>query len=52
MQIQAPRGLVQRPQSFRIIRVQFKELSQKPLGDLGEPGSFQTSPQIEGDFRL
>ena len=35
MQIQACRRLIQRPESFRIIGIQLKELSDKPLRNLG-----------------
>src|SRR5438128_106009 len=65
--VQAASRLVQRPQSFRIIGVEFKHLSKQPLRDLGsrqihsvqgaeqspqvQSSDFQAHPEVGGDFQ-
>ena len=59
--------MVERPESFDIVRIEFKELADKALGDFGgrqvhlvegakqsqqiEPGRFQACPEVGRDGR-
>jgi len=67
MKIKAMVRLVKRPESFDIVRIEFKELADKALGNFGgrqvhlvegpeqspqiEPRRFQACPEIDGDGR-